>query len=109
MSDALGAELMEKLKNPFIFQWGNPGAGEDYIPTVHGFDATILVDLCKAIVQADADGKLKPIQRKIAHQAAVILSASAKSGIRNLVWALAGYNPTADEVIHASIAAARAT
>ena len=101
MSDTLGAEVREKLKKPFIFQWRAPGAEGDFIPVVHGFDATILVDLCKAIVEADADGKLKSRQRKIAQQAAIILSASAKSGIRNLIWALAGYNPTADEVIHA--------
>jgi hypothetical protein len=34
-------------------------------------------------------------------QARIITSASAKNGIRHLVYALAGYNPTADEVIAA--------
>ncbi len=34
-------------------------------------------------------------------QAQIIVSASAKNGIRQLVYALAGYNPTAEEVITA--------
>jgi len=34
-------------------------------------------------------------------QAQIITSASAKNGIRQLVYALAGYNPTAEEVIAA--------
>jgi hypothetical protein len=34
-------------------------------------------------------------------QARIITSASAKNGIRQLVYALAGYNPTAEEVIAA--------
>lgn len=34
-------------------------------------------------------------------QAHIILSASAKAGIRGLVYALAGYNPTTEEVIEA--------
>src|SRR6185437_3104238 len=34
-------------------------------------------------------------------QAQIIIGPSAKNGIRQLVYALAGYNPTADEVIAA--------
>jgi hypothetical protein len=100
MAGSVGAELSEKLKNPLKFQWGSGGAD---MPTIEvfGYDATILIDVCKAIVQADADGKLKPQQKKLSAQAATIIAASAKSGIRNLVWALAGYNPSADEVIQA--------
>jgi hypothetical protein len=38
---------------------------------------------------------------RLAQQAHVIVGASAKSGIQGLVYRLAGYNPTADEVISA--------
>jgi P63C domain len=100
MSESLGAELSEKLQNPLKFQWRSGGAQSP--PTeVHGYDATILVDLCKAIIQADAAERLKPQQKNAAIQAAIIIAASAKSGIKGLVYALAGYSPSADEVIQA--------
>ncbi len=98
MANALGAELREKLENPFKFQWAHGGAQVPPIE-VFGHDATLLIDLCKAIVAAQAD--LKPNQKNLATQAAVIISASAKSGIKSLIYALVGYNPTADEVIQA--------
>jgi hypothetical protein len=100
MVEAVGAELGDKFKNPIKFQWGSGGAEQP--PTeVHGYDAAMLIDLCRAIVQADADGNLKPQQRKLATNAAIVIGASAKSGIRDLVYALAGYNQTADQVIQA--------
>lgn len=101
MKDALGADLSEKVKNPFKFQWGTPGAPEGYLANIHGFDAAVLIELCQAIIKADKDGKLDPQQKKIATNAAIIVSASAKSGIRDLVYALAGYDQTADQVIQA--------
>lgn len=100
MVEAVGAELAEKFKNPLKFQWGSGGAEQP--PTeVNGYIATDLIDLCRAIVDADAAGKLKPQQKKLATNAAVIIAASAKSGIRDLVYALAGYDQTTDEVIQA--------
>jgi hypothetical protein len=92
-----GPELIKKIENPLIFQWVGPGAG--YIS--HGYDVTILIDVCKAIINAEADGKLAANQKHIARQAHIILSASAKAGIKGLVYALAGYNPSAKEVIEA--------
>ena len=68
---------------------------------IHGFDVTLLIDVCKAIVAAESDGKLTPNQTGIAEQAHLILSASAKSGIKGLVYALAGYDATRQQVIDA--------
>jgi hypothetical protein len=99
MSGALGAELTKKIAQPLKFQWGHGGAQPQI--TVNGFDATLLVDVCKAIVNAETEGKLHPQQNKIAKQAHIILGASAKAGIKGLVYALAGYNPTTQEVIEA--------
>lgn len=101
MSTALGTELSEKLKNPLIFQWGSLGAQEGVGPTIHGYDAAILIDLCKSILRADAEGKLNRQQKDVARQAGIIIGASAKSGIQGLVYALAGYSPSTDEVIQA--------
>ena len=43
--------------------------------TVFGYDATILIDVCKAVIRAGAEGKLR--NPKIATQAAIIIGASA--------------------------------
>jgi hypothetical protein len=102
MEDYLGRDLQEKLTNPIIFQ-RKPAAAEKLIGgRAHGYDATILIDLCKAIVAAKNDGKLSGKRYdKMVAQAQIVLSASAKAGIKGLVYALAGYNPTAQEVIDA--------
>jgi hypothetical protein len=98
--EALGAELTQKFENPMKFQWR--GAGAEQPPSeIHGYDATLLIDLCKEIIRAKDESKLGSRYDNVAKQAAIILSASAKSGIKNLVWALAGYDPTREEVIEA--------
>ena len=63
--------------------------------------ATLLVDVCKAIIAAEAEGKLNKQQKHVARQAHIILGASAKAGIKGLVYALAGYDATKEEVIAA--------
>lgn len=100
MSDTVGSELREKLANPLKFQWGT-GGSEQPPATIHGFDVTLLIDVCNAVVKAESQGKLLKRHDKNAKQAHIILSASAKNGIKGLVYALAGYNPTAEEIITA--------
>lgn len=100
MSGIVSAELREKLENPLKFQWGTGGA-ESPPTIVHGFDATLLIDLCKAIIAAESEGMLHARHNKIAKQAHIIVGASAKAGIKGLVYALAGYDPTKEEVIAA--------
>jgi len=95
-----GAEMQPKLENPLKFQWGTGGA--DQPPSeVNGYDAALLIDICKAVIQAEADGNLLPSQRKVAQQAHIIMGASAKQGIRDLVYALSGYDQTKEEVVAA--------
>ncbi len=100
MADFISADLSQKFQNPLKFQWGLAGA-EQPRTDINGYDATHLIDLCQAILKASAAGKLKSQQDGVAKQAAIVVSASAKSGIKGLVWALAGYNPAANEVIEA--------
>lgn len=100
ITNALGADLLEKINNPLIFNGTTPGA-EQSTTTVHGYDVTILIDICKAVVKAEYDGKLLSSQADIARQAHVILNASAKAGIKGLVYALSGYDATREEVITA--------
>lgn len=96
----LGAEVQGKIENPLKFQWASRGA-EQLPGDLHGYDVTILIDVCKAIVAAEENGSLRPSQKGIAKQAHVILNASAKAGIKGLVYALAGYDATKEQVIAA--------
>jgi len=101
MVAAAGADLTEKLGKVLVFQWGSAGAGQPSpqqpSTPIYGHDAALLIDVCRAILSA----KLKPNQAKVVEQASIILGASAKQGIRDLVYALAGYSQTAEEVIKA--------
>jgi hypothetical protein len=98
MTENGGAELLQKMENPLKFQWGTGGAG---IPpsTIHGFDSSLLIDICNAIISAEK--KLGERYANVARQAHIIVGASARLGIRDLVYALAGYNPTTEEIIAA--------
>lgn len=100
MSEAVGAELRAKIENPLKFQWGTGGA-EQPPATIHGFDAALLIDVCKAIIHTEIKRALPPRYARVAAQAHIIVGASAKQGIRDLVYSLAGYNPTTEEIIAA--------
>jgi hypothetical protein len=93
MAAYVGPELAEKLDTPLVFQ--------SQSATVYGHDVTILIDVCKAVIRASEDGKLAPSQAGLVKQARVIVGASAKAGIKGLVYALAGYDATRAEVIEA--------
>src|SRR5262249_22462005 len=96
----VGAQLREKLQKPLVFQWGTGGAQQP--PSlINGYDVTILADVCRAILDADSSGDLSPNQAHLARQARVIQGASAKAGLKGLVYALAGYDATREEIITA--------
>jgi hypothetical protein len=101
MADTVGAELRGKLENSLRFQWGTGGA-EQPPATIHGSEAGLLIDVCQAIIASETAGNFKAGRYKdIAKQAHIIVGASAKNGIRGLVYALAGYSPSTQEVIDA--------
>lgn len=97
MSRYVGAQLLEKIKNPLKFQWSSGGAHPPV--EVNGYDVTLLIDLCHAIIAADDAGALQRQQQHVVKQARVVVGASAKAGIKGLVYALAGYRPEVEEVI----------
>lgn len=101
MDGYIGRGLREKIENPIVFQH-HTAAADSPVSKAHGYDATILIDLCDSILAANADGKLKGERYvRMIEQAQTLVRASAKSGIRGLVYALAGYSPSTDEVIEA--------
>jgi len=93
-------DLNERLQNPLVFQ-GLSSVATVPPPMAKGYDVTMLIDVCKAVVAAEAEGKLLERQRNVARQAHIILGASAKAGIKGLVYALSGYDATREEVIAA--------
>lgn len=95
----VGPELRQKLGKPLIFQGVAAGPNLPSPGTVYGYDVTILIDLCKAILEADAAGAMLERHESVVRQAHIIIGASAKAGIKGLVYALAGYNPQAEEII----------
>lgn len=96
----VGTELAQKMANPLVFQQSVVGRNQPPM-TVNGYDATILIDICKAVIAAADAGKLLKSQEHIVKQAHVIVGASAKFGITDLVYALAGYDATREERIAA--------
>lgn len=100
MADSISGELREKLQKTLLIQWGS-GGGEQPPILIHGHDAALLIDVCNAIADANRKGKLSKRYDKVVKQAAIINGASAKSGIKGLVYALAGYRPEVEEVIQA--------
>jgi hypothetical protein len=102
MGDYIGRGLRDKIEKPLVFQASAAAAGNSVSGRAYGYDAAILIDLCNSILTAKADGKLKGGRyNRMTEQAQTIVSASAKSGIQRLVYALAGYNPSSEEVIEA--------
>ena len=101
VATALGVEILEKIANPLIFKGDIPGVKAPPIGDVHGHDVGLLIDICKALVGANSRGELLKSHGNIVAQANVILGASAKAGIQGLVYALAGYDRTKEEVIEA--------
>jgi len=98
---SVGAEIAEKFDNPLIFKDYTVGGKLGQPRPVHGHDVTLLIDICNAVAEAKRDGTLASSQARFADRAAVLLAASAKSGIQNLVYRLAGYDATKEEVISA--------
>jgi len=84
LGSEIGEDLRAKLDNPLIFKTLTLDLG-------HGYDATVLIDICQAIIDASKAGKLGPGQESLAIQAEIIIRASAKLGIVALVDDATGF------------------
>lgn len=87
-SKGLGSEIDQKLfdriNNPFYFK-------PLTLDHAHGYEADILVDVCKAVVRAFDAKKLQQSQDGLAAQAKILLNAFAKIGITALVDEATGF------------------
>ena len=94
LSKYIGPVLREKIDHPIEFGAFSGGPGK-------GYKATILIDVCKAITAANQAGELAPNQKNLAIQASIIINASAKFGIDNLIDRLTGFDDTLENYIEA--------
>ncbi|MFN6817201.1 P63C domain-containing protein [Proteus mirabilis] len=98
MSDFRDLELMEKMKNPFKFQFTSKSKT---VHQAHGYDISVIVDIGKALIEAREAGSLPTARLGAANASQKLINASAKSGITGVAYALAGYRPEVQEVIDA--------
>jgi len=84
LGSVITQKLREKIDSPIIFKTlnGDPA---------HGYEGSVLIDICDAIWQANKDGRLHSSQAFLATQAEIILRSSAKIGIIALIDEATGY------------------
>ena len=95
ISRFVNKELRVVLNNPIKFV--GPGG------LSHGYPAQILVDLCRAVLDAQDAGVLHPSQARIANRASVLTRALATVGVIGLVDEATGYQRIRSERALATI------
>lgn len=77
-------KLWEKLNNPIVFKTIN---GDQ----AHGYEGSVLIEICDALWEANRQKKLGPRQGDLARQAEIILRSAAKVGIAALIDEATGF------------------
>ncbi|MFT4020044.1 MAG: P63C domain-containing protein [Acinetobacter sp.] len=89
----LDPESLEKLNNPVKFSRVGSGGS---VPETHGYDASILIDICDAIIEASKRGILSKSQETQAIFAEMIIRSVAKVGLVALIDEATGYQEIRD-------------
>jgi hypothetical protein len=93
LKDIIGGDLETAIRNPIKFI----GMGSRKKNPPSGYEATILYDICQAILKANDEGKLKTEQeKKYAQCCHALVKAFAKTGINALVDEATGYQEIRD-------------
>jgi hypothetical protein len=85
----IDSKLRDVITHPIKFKTPNG-------MTAYGYEATILVDICDAVLEASKQGKLQKQQKHIAETAEMLVRAFAKTGIIALIDEVTGYQKTRD-------------
>ncbi len=85
LSPFVSGELAARLNSPIPFALPKGG------PSAFGYPATLLVDICEAIVKADQLGTTTPRQAPIVERAIRLMMGYARKGIDALVDEATGY------------------
>jgi hypothetical protein len=83
-------DLLNSITNPITFR---PGLGAK----AYGYEATVLADLCDAILQAREEGLLNYQQQGIAAQCEILVRGFARVGIIALIDEATGYQEVRDK------------
>jgi hypothetical protein len=89
LGSEVNAELLAKIEDPIVFK----PLTQDL---AHGYDADVLVDVCKAVIRAGEADKLTKSQEGLATQARILLQAFAKVGVTALIDEATGYQQVRD-------------
>lgn len=89
LGSEVDVELWSKIENPIVFN----SLGSD---PAHGYEAEVLVDVCKAVIRANDAGKLTKTQEPMARQARAIVNTLATVGIIALIDEATGYQTDRD-------------
>jgi hypothetical protein len=84
IGSAIGPELRQKIENPIVFK---PLNGDP----AHGYEASTLIEVLDAIIEARNSGVLLPSQTFLARQAEIIIRSAAKVGIVSLIDEATGF------------------
>ncbi|MCO5080706.1 MAG: P63C domain-containing protein [Rhizobiaceae bacterium] len=84
LGSELDQKLVQDLENPINFKPLTQDLG-------HGYEADVLVNVCKAIIRARDNGKLTASQEGLAAQAQILLNAFAKVGVAALIDEATGF------------------
>lgn len=84
LGSEIGQELVASIENPINFK----PLTQDL---AHGYEATVLVEICKAIIRAAEADKLSETQNRLVLQARTILHAFAKVGVTALIDEATGF------------------
>jgi hypothetical protein len=89
LGSEIDIKLIEKIENPIVFK----PLTQDL---AHGYDADVLVDVCKAVIRAQDGQKLTSSQEGLVAQARILLQAFAKVGVTALIDEATGYQQVRD-------------
>lgn len=88
ISPYISSDLLAVIEKPIRFRIPNTGM------LVYGYEATILADLCEAVLEARQHGRLQPQQKHIGIQCEILVRVFTKTGIVALVDEATGYQST---------------
>lgn len=92
----LNRYLSQKTLKPFIYKDKEVGHFEPIVcykgdQKINGYEATVLIDICDAFLQARKEIKLSPRQQIIADQCEILVRSFAKVGLIALIDEATGY------------------
>ena len=85
-------DLSVRIENPIVFRPSHGGR------TAHGYEATILADICDVVFEANKQKILLPQQKHVAARCEMLMRAFAKVGIIALIDEATGYQEVRDRL-----------